>query len=186
MLLLPLPPPLKQGLSPFVSPLLLIARICRQINHNQSCTWPWSKAEPEEKLLGMTHRALEPWHELIDPMMGVKEVSFSGLPQRVIARSYQRGRCQDCKTASKWLPGNVHSVKVCALRVETSVQKTLPHRPGECYDVIGGLGCFQTSKWDPRRGGFDGLLHWGTWSWDDRANFLLFSVFAGFVAAIDR
>lgn len=37
--------------------------------------------------------------------------------------SDQRGRCQNYKAAFKWLPGNVHSVKVCALRVQAFVQK---------------------------------------------------------------
>lgn len=73
----------------------------------------------------MTHRALELWHELMDPMMGVKPVSFSGLPQRVIACSFsdQKGRCQNYKTAFKWLPGNVHSVILCAFRVQAVVPK---------------------------------------------------------------
>lgn len=60
----------KAVLSPLVLPLLLMARICRQINHNQSRTRPWSKDQPDEKLLRLTRCALEPWHALIDPVMG--------------------------------------------------------------------------------------------------------------------
>lgn len=70
------------------------------------------------------------------------------------------GLCQNYKAAFKWLPGKVHSVEVCALRGAGPHSKTLPQRPGECYDVIGGLRCFQTSKRDPKRGGFDELLSW--------------------------
>ena len=147
--------------------LLLTARICRRINHDQSRTWPWSQAQSEEKLLRMTHRALEPWHQLIDPVMGVKYGSFSGLPQRVIACSFsdQRGRCQNYKTAFKWLPGNVHS----ALCIEGAGlrSKALPQRPEECYDVTGGLRCFQTSKWEPRSSGFDKLHSGGVLSRED-------------------
>lgn len=78
----------------------------------------------------------------------------------MIAFFDQRGRCHNYKTAFKWLPGNVHSVRVYALRVQAFVRKQR-ERPGECYDVIGGLRCFQTSKWDPKRGGFD-ELSWGS------------------------
>lgn len=126
MLLLLLPPPLKGGLSPLVSPLLLMARICRQINHDQSRTWPWSRAQPDEKLLRLTHCALEPWHELIDPMMGESRRSLlvdCHSEWLQCSFSDQRGRCQNYKAAFKWLPGSVHSVKVCALRVQASVQK---------------------------------------------------------------
>lgn len=154
-------PPLKGCLSPSVSLLLLIARICRQINQDQSCTWPWSRAQPEEKLLRMTHRALEPWHMLIDPVMGESSRSLLVVCHRewLHAHSLTRGvGARITRLAFKWLPGNVHSVKVCALRgAGLSYKKTLPQRLGECYDVIGGLGCFQTSKWNPKRGCLDEL-----------------------------
>lgn len=141
----------ERGLSRVVSPLLLMARICRTINQDQSRTRPWSRAQLEESLLRMTHRALERWHELIDPMMGVKKVSFSGLPQRVIAGSFsdQRGRCQNYKTSFLRLPGNVHSVLPWT-EVAGLCSKALPQRPLECYDVIVVWKHLSWTKWYPQ------------------------------------
>ena len=146
MLVLLLLPQLKWGLSSVVFLLLLMTRICRQINHDQSCTWPWAMAQPEEKLLRMTHCVLEPWPELIDPVMGV---TFAGLPQRVIACSISD---HNYSTAFKRLPGSMHSWCIKGAGLQS---KTLPQRPKECYDIIGELTCFQTSKWDDKTGGFD-------------------------------
>lgn len=70
---------------------------------------------------------------------------------------WPKGMNMDCKTAFKWLPGNVHFVILGALMVQVFCSKTLPQRPEECYGVIGELTCFQTSKWDPKRGGFEKL-----------------------------
>ena len=154
-------PPLKGCLSPSVSPLLLIARICRQINQDQSCTWPWSRAQPDEKLLRMTHRALEPWHMLIDPVMGESSRSLLVVCHRewLHAHSLTRGvgaritrlrlnGCQVMCTLWKSVHWGVQAFRT---------KKTLPQRLEECYDVIGGLGCFQTSKWNPKRGCLDEL-----------------------------
>lgn len=144
MLLLLLPPPLKWGPSSVILLLLLMTRLCRRINHGQSCTWPWAVAQPEEKLLRMTHCVLEPWPDLIDPMI---EVTSAGLPQRVIASSFSD---HNYETAFKRLPGSVHSVRLGARRVQALNPKTLPQRPKECYDIIGERTCFQTSKWDDK------------------------------------
>lgn len=51
MLLLLLPPPLKWSRSPVMLLLLLMPKICREVNHDQSCTWPSSIDQPKEKAI---------------------------------------------------------------------------------------------------------------------------------------
>lgn len=130
-----------------------------QINHNQSRTRPWSKDHPDEKLLRLTHCALEPWHELIDPVMGESGRSFLGYCHRVIACSFSdQTRGVDARiTRPRWNGCQVVRTLWNLVRGERG-PKTWPQTPGECYDVIGGLGCFQTSKSHPKCAGF--FLDW--------------------------
>ena len=50
-------------------------------------------------------------------------------------------------------------------------------------DTLGSISRLQSGT--PEEVVFDGLLRWGMLSWDDMANFLLFSACAGFVTADD-
>lgn len=164
MLLFLLSPPHKGGLSPLVLPLLLIGRICWQINHDQSCTWPWSGAQSDEKLLRLTRCALEPWHELIDPMTGESRRSLLVDCHREWLHAHSLTRGVGARFTRLHLNG---CQVVCTLWKFVHWEwrpKTWPQTPGECYDVIGGLRCFQTSKWDPKRGGFVELPSWGVLS----------------------
>lgn len=133
----------------------------------------------------MTHRALEPWLSwLILRWKSSRSLLVDCHREWLHAHSLTRGvgaritrlRLNGCQVmCTLW-----KSVRWGGAGLRS---KTLPQRLGECYDVTGGLGCFQTSKRDPRQGGFDGLLLWGVYH-EMMANFLLFSAFAGFVTSV--
>lgn len=106
------------------------------------------------------------WHiVLLNPDMswlilwwGVKKVSFSGLPRRVIARSFsdQRGQHQNYKAVRKWLPGNVLSESWC----------TGGAGRRDLENVMMSFTDLDVSRLQSgRRGGFDKRPSWAVLSW---------------------
>lgn len=144
MLLLPLLPPLSRGQS-LVFPLLLMARICRSIIINHV-----HRLDLKISLM----RSYWGWHfVLLNPDTGwlilwwaVGEGLFFGYgPQGdcVLIPWPDRLRWNGCQVVrTLW-----------KLVREARRPETWPQTPRECYDVIGRLGCFPTSKSDPKCAG---------------------------------